>query len=62
MDKFQPRFVCEFAAYLMKYESPKNRKEYVSRIEMLCHSYRRGFISAMETMRGLMDIYEKERF
>lgn len=62
MDKFQPRFVCEFATYLMKYENPNNRKVYVGRIEMLCHNFRRGRISAMETMRGLMDIYEKERF
>lgn len=61
MDKFQPRFVCEFAAYLMKYENPKNRKDYVSRIEMLCHNFRRGRITAMEAMHGLMDIYEKER-
>lgn len=61
MDKFQPRFVCEFAAYLMKYENPKSRKDYVSRIEMLCHNFRRGRITAIEAMHGLMDIYEKER-
>ena len=61
MDKFQPRFVCEFAAYLMKYENPKNSKEYVSHIEMLCHNFRCGRISAMEAMRCLIDIYEKER-
>lgn len=60
MDKFQPRFVYEFATYLLTYQKPSRSKALALRVVKARAAYQRGLISAMEAMNKLMEINEME--
>lgn len=60
MDKYQPRFVYEFATYLLTYQKPSRSKALALRVVKARATYQRGLISAMEAMNKLMEINEME--
>lgn len=60
MDKYQPRFVYEFASYLLTYQKPSRSKLLSLRVVRIRAAYKRGLISAMEAMNKLMEINEME--